>query len=324
MMISNSNTKQRGRGQNKRFWTTKEDSVLVESLQGLYHDTKWRSENGFKNGYLTQIEAMMEAKMPGCGIQASPHIESRVKTLKKKYYALAEMLSQSGFGWNDDEMMLVCERRVYDEWVQKRRYASGLYSKPFPYYYMLGEIYGKAREVGAYIDNADDDREEFRQEDEDANIDQILGVNDDDAAGNLNLNVDMNVESQSEGSEEFDVSYTLGTPSAQQRRPTESAPSVSDHGRRVKAKVMEEMSKNVSTMSSKIDALVNIFSSDKEVAELQAKLDSELNKIDGLTEFQVFRATNILARQHDLLRVFFGMSEERKQTYVTYLLEHGV
>lgn len=198
-----------------------------------------------------------------------------------------------------------------------------MYRKPFPYYYILGEIYGKARDVGAFVSNADDDQEEFKQEDEGANTDQILGVND-DAAENLNLNVDMNMESQSEGSEEFDVSCTLGTPSAQQRRPTQSAPSVSDHGRRVKAKVMEEMSKNVSTMTSKIDALINIFSIDKEVAELQVKLDSELNKIEGLTELQIFRATNILARQYDLLRVFFSMSEERQKTYIRHLLEHGV
>lgn len=187
----------------------------------------------------------------------------------------------------------------------------------------MGDIYGKARDVGAYVGNADDDQEEFKQEDEDANIDQILGVND-DAAENLNLNVDMNMESQSEGSEEFDISCTLGTPCAQLRRPTQSAPSVSDHGRRVKAKVMEEMSKNVSTMTSKIDALINIFSIDKEVAELQVKLDSELNKIEGLTELQIFRATNILARQYDLLRVFFSMSEERQKTYIRHLLEHGV
>lgn len=198
-----------------------------------------------------------------------------------------------------------------------------MYRKPFPYYYILGEIYGKARDVGAFVSNADDDQEEFKQEDEGANTDQILGVND-DAAENLNLNVDMNMESQSEGSEEFDVSCTLGTPSAQQRRPTQSAPSDSDHGRRVKAKVVEEMSKNVSTMTSKIDALINIFSIDKEVAELQVKLDSELNKIEGLTELQIFRATNILARQYDLLRVFFSMSEERQKTYIRHLLEHGV
>ena len=60
----------------------------------------------------------MEAKLPNCGLKASPHIESRVKTLKAKYCALHELLSQSGFGWNDEHMMLMCEKNVYDEWVK--------------------------------------------------------------------------------------------------------------------------------------------------------------------------------------------------------------
>ncbi|XP_021809838.1 uncharacterized protein LOC110753277 [Prunus avium] len=323
MMNSNSTTRKRGRGLNKRFWTTKEDSALVESLQELYHDTSWRDDNGFKNGYLGHIEAMLEFKLPGCGIHASPHIESRVKTLKKKYSALCEMLAQNGFGWDDEQMMLVCDRRVYDEWVKKRKEASGLYGRSFPFYYIFGEIYGKGRPIGANVGNADDEEEEIRRED--ANIDQTLG-GDNDFDENVNLNVDKNMESESEGMEEFDVSF-----SSQQRRPAQSSPSVSGHGRRVKAKVMEEVRKgfgsmaaSIEAMSSKIDVLIKILSPDKKVGELQAKLDGELSKIEGLTGLQVFRATNILATNHDLLRVFFTMSEERKKIYVTNLLEYGL
>ncbi|CAN6579235.1 unnamed protein product [Malus baccata var. baccata] len=323
-MNSDSAIRKRGRGQNKRFWTTKEDSALVESLQELYRNTKWRADNGFKNGYLTHIEAMLEAKLPGCGIQASPHIESRVKTLKKKYCALTEMLSQGGFSWDDKQMMLVCNRSLYDEWVKKRRDASGLYGKPFPFYHVLREIYEKGRHTGANVGNDDDDDEEdIRQED--ANIEQTHG-GDDDLGENVILNVDTNIESESEGMEQFDVSF-----STQQRRPAQSTPSVSDPGRRVKAKVMEEMTKNfgsmaasVQAMTSKIDALIKVLSTDKQVAELQAKLDGELSKIEGLTGLQVFRAINILATNHDLLRVFFTMSEERKKVYITHLLEYGL
>lgn len=61
---------------------------------------------------------MLEVKLLGCGIHVSPHIESRVMKLKKKYSALCEMLVQNGFGWHDEQMMLVCDRRVYDEWVK--------------------------------------------------------------------------------------------------------------------------------------------------------------------------------------------------------------
>ncbi|KAM5548716.1 hypothetical protein ABKV19_000233 [Rosa sericea] len=59
------------------------------------------------------------------------------------------------------------------------------------------------------------------------------------------------------------------------------------------------------------------------VAELEAKLDSEMSKIEGLTYWQVFQATNILATRFDLLSVFLPMSQERKKDYVLCLLEHG-
>ncbi|CAL8159581.1 unnamed protein product [Prunus armeniaca] len=54
-------------------------------------------------------------------LKASAHIESRVKTLKGKYGALADALSQSGFGWNEEEMMLVCEESVFDAWAKNKK-----------------------------------------------------------------------------------------------------------------------------------------------------------------------------------------------------------
>lgn len=55
-------------------------------------------------------------------MKASPHIESRLKTLKQKFNALNEMLSLSGFVWNEEKMMLVCEKSVYDEWLKVTRH----------------------------------------------------------------------------------------------------------------------------------------------------------------------------------------------------------
>ena len=62
----------------------------------------------------------MEKKLPGCGIKASPHIESRYETLRRQYRAIADMLgpNASGFGWNDNEKMVVVEKKFFEVWVK--------------------------------------------------------------------------------------------------------------------------------------------------------------------------------------------------------------
>ena len=109
---------QRGRGQNKHYWTIQHDDALIEALSELSQNAMWWADCGFKNGYLLQLETMMEAKLPGCAIKASPHIESRVKWFKQKYCAITDMSSLSGFRLDNDKIILQCEKNVYDEYVK--------------------------------------------------------------------------------------------------------------------------------------------------------------------------------------------------------------
>ncbi|KAK2654659.1 hypothetical protein Ddye_014515 [Dipteronia dyeriana] len=69
----------------------------------------------------------MMSDKPGCGLRAQPHIDSRIKLLKKQYHAISEMLgpSASGFGWNDDLKCVVVEKNVFDEWVKDRANGQG-------------------------------------------------------------------------------------------------------------------------------------------------------------------------------------------------------
>ena len=64
-------------------WTPEEDDHLVECLLELAGDVKWKANNGFKPGFIAKLKELMEKKLSGCGIKASPHIKSRYKTLRK-------------------------------------------------------------------------------------------------------------------------------------------------------------------------------------------------------------------------------------------------
>ncbi|TXG63780.1 hypothetical protein EZV62_010774 [Acer yangbiense] len=222
----------------------------------------WKADCGFKNGYLAQLETMMEAKLPNCGLKASPHIESRVKTLKAKYCALHELLSQSGFGWNDEHMMLMCEKNVYDEWVK---------------------IYGNDRATGVNASNAADDEEELQQDDttDHENVESFIDL--------LNGNIGgQNMEFQSQGTEDFEISSSQ-PPSAQRRKSTDNNIAISKRAHTVRNKATNEMHKDFSNMASaiaamapKLDGLINVLSYEKEVVDLQAKLKNELNNMEGL------------------------------------------
>ncbi|KAL8464623.1 hypothetical protein ACS0TY_034212 [Phlomoides rotata] len=84
----------------RRAWTPVEEGVLVELMKELV--TKgWKTENGFKPGYLLKLEFEMLKKIPGTDLRANPHITSRITIWKKFHGSLQMMLNgNSGVGFN--------------------------------------------------------------------------------------------------------------------------------------------------------------------------------------------------------------------------------
>lgn len=86
-----------------------------------------------------------------------------------------------------------------------------------------------------------------------------------------------------------------------------------------------DKAETMATMVPKIDELVNVLSmSDKNVADLQAKLYDEMMTIEGLTEEEMYDATTMLAMKHDLLHVFFVMLDHHSKRYIFQMLRHGI
>ncbi|RYR28596.1 hypothetical protein Ahy_B01g052737 [Arachis hypogaea] len=44
---------------------------------------------------------MLHEKIPGCDLKANPHIESRVKLLKRQYFTIVEMMGTTGSGFEN-------------------------------------------------------------------------------------------------------------------------------------------------------------------------------------------------------------------------------
>ncbi|KAF7807685.1 Myb/SANT-like DNA-binding domain protein [Senna tora] len=159
----------------RRQWTATEDEKLVECLLDLAADKIWKSDNGFKSGFARQLEKRLHEKLHGCDLRASPHIESRVKVLKKQYRAIADMLGPkaSGFGWNDKDKMIIVEKDTIKEWAKSHPDANGLYNKPLPHYKDLDKVYGKDRATGEIAEDPVESVEAMEKEFQEQEIDDI-------------------------------------------------------------------------------------------------------------------------------------------------------
>lgn len=83
----------------RRTWNAVEEDVLLASLKELV-STGWKSDNGFRAGYIYKLEELMRIHFPRSDIRANPHIMSKLTGWKKNYCSLVYILSRSGVGFN--------------------------------------------------------------------------------------------------------------------------------------------------------------------------------------------------------------------------------
>lgn len=103
----------RGRSKNKRKWKYEEDAKLVEALLDMVNLGLYKAEDGFKLGYLNYVEDKMKVSLPNSGLKAKPHIESRIKTLKRDFNIVYDMLNglnTSYFGMGPIKKCVTAER----------------------------------------------------------------------------------------------------------------------------------------------------------------------------------------------------------------------
>ena len=75
--------------------------MLASCMINLHNIENYNANIGFKIGYLLELERMMARKLPNAYIKGKPHIESRIKKLKKDWSIIFDMVQRcdnSGFG----------------------------------------------------------------------------------------------------------------------------------------------------------------------------------------------------------------------------------
>ncbi|XXG75712.1 hypothetical protein AAC387_Pa08g0226 [Persea americana] len=119
--IEDMDINEKGPGKNKRKWTDAEDNELVYALFDMVNAGTHKVDNEFKPGFLGVLDAVLKQKLPRSVITAKPHIDSRIKTMKKDFCVVYDMLNGencSEFGWDTHKNMVVAEDKVWNGYVK--------------------------------------------------------------------------------------------------------------------------------------------------------------------------------------------------------------
>ncbi|KAL8552509.1 hypothetical protein ACS0TY_001263 [Phlomoides rotata] len=134
----------------RRSWSKIEEDALILCLTNLVIEG-WKSDNGFKAGFLRELEKGMRKIIPTTDILATPHINSKIHVWKKEYGALSDLLNKSGIGWNSTTSMIEIEDEgVWDSCKRADPHVKGLRYKTWPYYPHWIDIFGKDRATGEH------------------------------------------------------------------------------------------------------------------------------------------------------------------------------
>ncbi|KAL2231952.1 UNVERIFIED_CONTAM: hypothetical protein Sindi_1375200 [Sesamum indicum] len=146
MLCRRGANKERSAG--RRMWTILEEECLVVALRNLVV-TGWKCDNGFRTGYLGQLESYIAKHFPQANIKADPHITSKLHVRKKQYSTLTTMLTRSRFGWDESRNIVTVEEdAIWDDYVKLDPSAKGMRQRAWPFFPAWREIFGRDRATG--------------------------------------------------------------------------------------------------------------------------------------------------------------------------------
>ncbi|KAF7812456.1 protein ANTAGONIST OF LIKE HETEROCHROMATIN PROTEIN 1-like [Senna tora] len=134
--------------------------VCSQDMQFIYVLPGWEGSAHDSRVLRNAISRRNGLKVP----RAHPHIDGRLRLLKKQHGAIAEMLAASGFGWNDKDKCVVVDKDVFDDWTKVHKNAIGLRNKEFPHFDDLTSIFGNDRATGVGAEPPADAVEEIEKE----------------------------------------------------------------------------------------------------------------------------------------------------------------
>ncbi|XP_028803943.1 uncharacterized protein LOC114759016 [Neltuma alba] len=133
-------------------WTDDMDRCLTELLVKQVVMGNKLEKNFKSSAYLTAVTAINEK----FGLDLTKeNVRNRLKTWKKQYYIVKEMLSHGGFEWDDGRKMVAANDSTWKEYIKKHPDARHLRDRRLENYNELGVIVGNEQPNGHWSETCE-------------------------------------------------------------------------------------------------------------------------------------------------------------------------
>ncbi|KAF4395888.1 hypothetical protein G4B88_028058 [Cannabis sativa] len=267
----------------------------------LNNKEKFKAERNFKPGHLRAIE-MKKERMPGCDIQAKPHIESRMKTLKTHFQIVHEMLT--GPFCSGNRKTVIAEKSVWEAYLQSHKEAAPFKIKSFPWYDNLCAVFGKDRATEKHAEIVTDVFEELEAEKENT----TLGEDDFSNANNVDEVESMSVSDATRGAQ----SHTQLDGSSKKKRKAANHEELSN-ALTQPACILAEVIEKASIRFSKAIG--------EDLNEKHMQLEKELERTTTVTTTQRHKVARMIMQDNALVSYFFSVPDDEKDEWARLLID---
>ncbi|KAJ9549302.1 hypothetical protein OSB04_021845 [Centaurea solstitialis] len=279
-----------------RGWSSDEETKLVEALLNMTNSGGFKADNGFKTGYLQHLEEMLKVSLPNSGLSATPHILSKIKTIKRDWQCVYDMVNgsnTSGFGYDSERKCVTAEEPVWEAYLKVHKDASRWKNKTFPHYEDLCIVFGKDRAQG----NGARDFVEMEQE---VNAEETQDSDDDF------------LDSDNAASRNTNLPHDEASPSVISRKRKSRSDDGFNNAVGLITESLKEISKDLS-QGIKFDMKIN---------ELSDKIPPEIFKMASLTQSEKFKALTKIRGDPINVQNFWQVDENNREAWVKYILEN--
>ncbi|XP_028091592.1 uncharacterized protein LOC114291909 isoform X1 [Camellia sinensis] len=216
------------------------------------------------------------------------------------------MLKISGFGWDDDQkMVLVDSDDVWQNYVRKVSAAKGMRNKPFPFYEDWLILFGKDRATGELAEDP---------------ADAVAAIENEDANATTEEGEQSPVEQFSMNMGD-DTDYSMST-----AEPSDS-PKTGKKGARPAEGIpieLSEMAKNLGSFIENTNTtmveMAHRIGYSHDLSQQRRLVNAELLKL-LMSNTQRLMAASMIVKDEDKVDLFFSLDENDKMEWVSLLLE---